>query len=133
MTRATHIETRGIVILFTVLVLLSSAAYSSDLSNKWRIKVNHSAKSDGKIVFRVSPKGQAPIDVTVEIKKGTRENKVAIEIRDEFKYRLSPKKYHIERDDWEDVLIKRRGDTPNFGLELISNSVQKVSINLRKE
>jgi hypothetical protein len=40
---------------------------------------------------------------------------------------------HIERDDFEDVLIKKRGDTPNFGLELVSSNVDKVSVKMHKE
>ena len=114
------------------MTLLSTASYAGELSNKWRIKVNHSAKSDG-TVFRVSPEEQPSIDVTVNIKKGTRENKVAVAIKEAFKAQLPKDGYHIERDDFEDVLVKKRGDTPKFGLELISSNIEKVSIKLEKE
>ena len=103
-------------------------------SSKLRgIKVIHNAKSDGTIVFRVSPKDQLSIDVTIQIKKGTNENRVAVEIREAFQAQLPKDGYHIQRDDFEDVLVKKRGDTPNFGLELVSNNVENVSIKLHKE
>jgi hypothetical protein len=124
---------REIMLCFAVLTLFSTAAYAGDLSNKWRINVNHSAKSDGTMLFRVSPKEQPAIDITVNIKDRTRENKVAVAIKDAFQAQLPKDGYHIERDDSEDVLVKKRGDTPKFGLELISSNVRKVTIKLKKE
>jgi len=132
MNFAINTRFRGIL-FFAVLILLSTAAYAGELSNKWRIKVNHSAKSDGTMLFRVSPKEQPAIDIAVHIKDGTRENKVAVAIKDAFQAQLPKDGYHIERDDSEKVLVKKRGDTPKFGLELISSNVKKVSIKLKKE
>ena len=104
-----------------------------EVPKKWRIKVNHSAESDGTIVFRVSPEGQPAIVVTVEIKDGTRKMKAAAMIRDALQDKLPKDGYHVERDDFKDVLIKRRGDTPKFDLEIVSNSVQDINITLQKE
>jgi hypothetical protein len=61
------------------------------------------------------------------------ENRVAVAIREAFQSQLPSEGYHIERDDFEDVLIKKRGDTPNYGLELISSDVKKVKVKLHKE
>jgi hypothetical protein len=69
----------------------------------------------------------------VEIMAHTRENRVAAAIRDVLKAQLPRDGYHVERVDFEDVLIKKRGDTPNFGLELVSNSVEGISITIHKE
>jgi hypothetical protein len=104
-----------------------------EVREKWRIKVNHSAKSDGTIVFRVSPEGQPAIVVTVEIKDGTKKRKVAAVIRDALKDKLPKDGYHVKRDNFVDVLIKPRPETPDFGLEIVSNSVQEVSITLHRE
>ncbi len=46
-------------------------------SNKWRIKVNEGANNDGIARFRVTPLGEASIDVQVGIRKGRSENGVA--------------------------------------------------------
>lgn len=133
MKNIVNMRFKVVFLLVTALTMLAAAAEASPYSNKWRIKVNHSAKSDGTIVFRVSPKNQPSIDVTVHIKNLTTENHVAAKIRDAFKEQLPRDGYHVERDDFEDVLIKKRGDTPNFGLELVSSSVEKVSIRMHKE
>ena len=122
-----------IILFFGLAIFVSSTVYAGDLSNKWRIKVNHNAKSDGEIVFRISPENQTAIDVSVFIKAHTMENSVAADIKKAMKAQLPKDGYHVERDDFEDVLIKKRGDTPNFGLELVSNGVEGVSINLHKE
>jgi len=74
--------------------------------NEWRIECSEGANSDGTIVFRVTRKGGAPIEVTVAIKDGTGKNSLAHRIRDAF-------------DD--------------FSLELVSNSVKSVRINLDRE
>lgn len=123
----------GVILLISALTLLSCISYSAGLSNKWRIEVSEGAKSSGVMVFRVSPKGQAAIDVRVHINDGLRENMVAVAIRDAFRKQLPADGYHIERDDGEDVLVKRRGNTPRFGLDLISSDVKAVRINLDKE
>jgi hypothetical protein len=41
--------------------------------------------------------------------------------------------YHVERDDGEDVLIKKRHGAANFGLKIVSNSVKHVRINPQRE
>jgi hypothetical protein len=122
-----------IILFFGLALFISSTVYAGDLSNKWRIKINHNAKSDGEIVFRLSPENQTAIDVTVHIKAHTMENSVAADIKKAMKAQLPKDGFHVERDDFEDVLIKKRGDTPDFGLELVSSSVEGVSIDIHKE
>ncbi len=123
-----------IVLLFGALALVScvSTHHPHGLSNKWRIEVSEGAKSDGVMLFRVSPKDQPAIDVRVHINDGLRENMVAKAIKNAFRKQL-PKGYHVERDDGEDVLVKRRWGTPRFGLDLVSSDVKAVRIDLEKE
>ncbi len=124
-----------IVLLFSVLALASclSSHHPGGLSNKWRIEVSEGAKSDGIMLFRVSPKDQAAIDVRVHINDGLRENMVAKAIKNAFRKQLPKGDYHVERDDGEDVLVKRRWGTPRFGLDLVSSDVKAVRIDLEKE
>jgi|SRR5210317_2225110 len=125
------------VILFSLLLMSCSGTAvtgnNTSLSNKWRIQVSEGAKSTGYLVFRITPDGQAPTDVTVGIVEGARENKIASVIRDAFRAQLPADAYKIEKDDGEDVLVKRRGDTPRFALALISSTVKSVRIRLDKE
>ncbi|MBG7601012.1 MAG: hypothetical protein IZT60_00505 [Gammaproteobacteria bacterium] len=123
-----------IILLFSALALAScvSTHHPGGLSNKWRIEVSEGAKSDGIMLFRVTPNDQPAIDVRVHINDGLRENMVAKAIKNAFREQL-PKGYHVERDDGEDVLVKRRWGTPRFGLDLVSSDVKAVRIDLEKE
>jgi hypothetical protein len=117
------------------LVLAGSTAAADDkpsLSNKWRVEVSESAKSDGTMLFRVTPKDGTPVDVTVSIKDGRGENNIAKDIRDAFKAALDPKSFHTETDDGEDVLLKKKKG-PDFALVLVESTVEAVRLNIEKE
>jgi len=111
---------------------LTRLAYASP-SNKWRLQCSGGADSDGVSVFQIVPKDGAALVVEVHVKKGTSENGVARRIRDVFKANLPKEGYNVEVDDGEDVLVKKRGKTPNFDLVVQSNSVKGVRLNPDKE
>lgn len=124
-----------------VLPVIPAAAASSyasapsprlSLSNKWRLQCSGGANSAGEIVLRITPKDGDAIDVTAVIKDGRGENGVARDIRDALKAALDPKRFHVEVDDGEDVLIKKRGG-PNFEARLVRSTVKGVRINFDKE
>lgn len=102
-------------------------------SNKWRIEVSEGANSSGEIVFHVTPKGGETQVVAVAIKDGTRENRVARTIKEAFKAGLDQDDFHVEVDDGEDVLIKKRGDAQDFALSAVSSTVKSVRIKVEKE
>jgi hypothetical protein len=101
-------------------------------SNKWRIEVKEGANNDGVLRFRVTPQGEAPIEVTVDLKKGRSENGCARDVRDAFKAALDPKRFHVEGDDFEDVLVKKKGG-PDFALELLERTVKGTHVDLERE
>jgi hypothetical protein len=100
--------------------------------SKWRIVLNHTADNDGAITFRVAPVGKDPIDVETKIPRSTGENHAAQILRDSLKASLG-EGYHVEVDDGEDVLIKRRGDTPKFIVTMVSSSVTGLEVKVRKD
>lgn len=61
------------------------------------------------------------------------ENRVARAIGDAFRDQLDRDQFHIERDDGEDVLIKKRRGEADFSLRVISSSVKAVRIRVQKE
>lgn len=131
-----HLILIALVLISLILVACAgttSAGNSSSYSNKWRIEVSEGAKSTGRMVFRFSFENKPSIDVEVGVAEGARENKVAAVIRDAFRAQLPGDGFHIEKDDGEDVLVKRRGDTPRFALVLITNNVKSVRVRLDKE
>ena len=102
-------------------------------SNKWRIEVKEGANNDGVLRFRVTPKGEAPVEVTVNLKDGRSENGCARDVKDAFKAALDPKRFHVEGDDFEDVLVKKKGDAPDFALELVERTVKGTHVDLERE
>jgi len=115
-------------------VLGSAPALADDLklSNKWRVEVSEGAKSDGLIKFRVTGKEGTPVDVSVAIQKGRGENDVAADIRDAFRAVLDKDAYSAEKDDGEDVLLKKHKG-PDFELQLVESTVKGTRINVQKE
>ena len=97
-------------------------------TDDYRIAVNHDADSDGEIVFRVTPKGGTPQDITVAVKKGTSENAVARTIKKAFEQQLGTKQQNIEMEDGENVIIERSMGNEDISLVLVSSTVKGVTV-----
>lgn len=113
-------------------LLLASGAVLAKPSNKWRLEFSGAAESPGEIVLRVQPVGGEPIEVTTVIEGNDGENRVAGKVRDALKAALKAD-YRIDRDDGEDVLVKRRWGRPLFEVSLVSSTVKDVRINFDRE
>jgi len=120
------------VSLIVSTLLLCGSLYAST-SNKWRMEFSGKAHSDGTIVVRITPKDGEPITAEIAIADKTGENNVAKAVVKGLKAQLPEDDYKVERDDGEDVLVKKKFGKSNFGLEIISNDVKNVRINLDKE
>ena len=103
------------------------------LSNKWRIEVHGNAESDGTVQLVVTPDQGVASTVNVTLVKGRSENHVAKDIVTALDAQLPKDAFHVERDDGEDVLIKKRGKTPNFNVQVAANSVKDLHLNIEKE
>jgi hypothetical protein len=102
------------------------------LSNKWRIEVHEGANNTGTLLFRVTPDKGVATDVLVDIKKGRSENGVAADIKNTFNKVLDPKVYHVETDDGEDVLVKKRKG-PDYEVKLVESTLKGTRINVDRE
>src|SRR5262245_9030181 len=131
MIRTIHPRTLAAAAAVAVLSLLAAGA-QAEPSNKWRIKLNHTVSNDASVVFRVSPCEGTPIDVETKIPGGTGENKAAKMMRDSFRATLG-EGYHVETDDGEHVLVKKRRGTPDFDLTLVSSNATGLTIKLKRE
>jgi hypothetical protein len=150
-----NLRTLGILGLATGLSLISVAALAQEpataaqaateataapatpaaplkLSNKWRIKVSEGANNTGTLLFRVTPDQGTATDIVVNVAKGRSENGVAADIKNTLKKALDPKVYHIEIDDGEDVLVKRKKG-PNFEVKFVESTLKGTRINIHKE
>jgi hypothetical protein len=115
------------------LALVSSLAFASaDVENKWRLQLSGDAESTGQITLAVAPEDEQAITVTVAIADDTDENAVAAALTNELRLRLG-ELYQVERDDGEDVLIKRQPGEKKFSVAVVENTVEGVRINLDEE
>jgi hypothetical protein len=115
------------------LALFSTLAFASaDVENKWRLQLSGDAESSGQITLAIAPEDEEAITVTVPIADQLDENAVAAALVNELSLRLGDL-YQVERDDGEDVLIKRRPGEKKFSVAVVENTVAGVRINLDEE
>jgi hypothetical protein len=126
-------STRILVLVVATLLLAASLSAQAKPSNKWRLEFSGGADSDGTIVLRISPEGGTPIEASIDIEDGTGENHVAKDVVKGLKAQLPEDGYHVERDDGEDVLIKKRHGAADFDVEVVSNTVKGVRIHPDRE
>lgn len=125
-----HRFTSAAVLLMFV---VSYASADDHLSNKWRLEFSGNAESSGTIVIEVQPEGGETIRAEIQVAMDRSENEVAKRVVTVLEALLPEETYNVERDDGEDVLVKKRMGEENFALRIISNSVQGVRIELEKE
>lgn len=103
-------------------------------SNKWRVEFDGKADANGEIVFNMNVAGTITT-ITTAVKKGASENTVARELVKALEKQAPPKKFHFETDDGEAVYFKKKVGmgVPDFGVELVSNSVPGISIKVKKD
>jgi len=124
---------RLVIVAFAALALAaSSLLHAAPLENKWRLQFSGNARSDGTLVLAITPSGGAPVTVPIEVASGTRENMVAKRVVDVLREAIGTD-YKVERDDGEDVLVKRRLGRDRFNVTVVSNSIRGVRLNLDQE
>ena len=124
---------RFTTLLTIVVTLLVSASVFAKPSNKWRLEFSGGADSDGVIVINITPVDGETISTETSIEDGTGENAVAKAVVKSLKLQLNKDHFKVERDDGEDVLIKKRRRTPDFDVEIVSNTVEGVRIHPEHE
>lgn len=113
-------------------LMLAAGTALADTSNKWRLQFSGAAESPGEIVLAVrEPEGET-FEVVVAIEGNDGENRVSSKTRRALDKAL-PFGWRVERDDGEDVLVKRRWYHPRFEVVILRNTVKGVRINLDQE
>lgn len=116
----------------TAALLVAGTAAAAEPSNKWRLAVDGRADADGSIVVRLTPKDGVGTEVETVIRKGTPENDIARLLVKQLKSSVG-KQYHVERDDFEDVLVKKKSGQADFAFELVSSSLPGVNLKFERE
>ena len=120
------------LILGLCLGLMAPVASADGVQNKWRLELSGNAESAGRIVLQLAPAEGDPITATAAIPEGRGENDVARDIRTALQT-AAGKRYDVEVDDGEDVLVKRHEGERDFVITVVENSVQGVKINVGAE
>ena len=120
------------LILGLCLGLVATMASAGGVENKWRLEVSGNAESAGHIVLELAPAVGDPIRATVDIPKGRGENDVAKDIRDALQAQAG-KRYSVETDDGEDVLVKKHEGERDFVITIVENNVLGVKLNVDAE
>ena len=133
--RHSFLSLRGMAGTLTVLLLALAVAFAAVAapSNKWRVQLGGKAKVDGEIELSFTPKGGTASSVVIAVPGGTHENAAARLVRDTLKAHFGKDVYKIETDDGEDVLVKKRGKTPDFEIVVVRNTVDGLRLNLDRE
>ena len=113
--------------------LLIAAGVAGAASNKWRLEFSGGARSAGTIVLELTAPGEEPKQATVEIAAGTSENMVAKAVVVALRAQSTGERFSAERDDGEDVLIKKKYGEPDFMVAVVSNTVEGVRIHVERE
>jgi hypothetical protein len=112
--------------------LVATVASADGVENKWRLEVSGDAESTGRIVLELAPAVGDPIRATVDVPKGLGENDVARDVRDALQAQAG-KRYSVETDDGEDVLVKKHEGERDFVITIVENSVQGVKLDVDAE
>ena len=124
---------RPFLVTATLTLLVASSVAMASTSNKWRLQFSGGAHSDGIIVLEFAPIGGEPLLVEIPVTGGTSENNVAKVVTRQLRESLPEDAYHVERDDGEDVLVKKRHGAANFAITVVSNSVKHERIKQDRE
>lgn len=118
-------------LLALVLIVASASAFALP-SNKWRLEFSGAAESDGEIVLAVTPDGGIPREIPVAVGKADGENEIAGKAEAALRNAVGAD-FHVERDDGEDVLVKRRDGGALFEVAVLRNTVEGVRIDFDPE
>ena len=119
-------------ILGLCLALATFAAAAAGTENKWRLQFSGNAESAGRLVLELSPSVGEPIRASADIPQGLGENDVAKSVRGALQAQAG-KRYSVETDDGEDVLVKKHHGERDFIVTVVENSVRGVRIGVGAE
>ncbi len=122
----------GIAAVAALCIGMITGVAQADPAGKWRVGFDGYTGNDGTIVLRVTPEGGTAVDVESKIAAKTSDSGVAKAVRDSLRVNLG-EGYKIETDDGQDVVVGKSGNTPKFGVTLVSSSLLGLSIGIRHE
>src|SRR5688572_2308683 len=107
----------------------ASAANGPPLASVWNIAPTGNAASSGDLVFRItSGDGSDPIEITVPVIMGARQETVARSIRNSLNSQLPQQDFNVELGAGTNVLVSDPRGQPNFSIELLDSDVENLRV-----
>ena len=95
----------------------------------WNIAPTGRADSSGDLLFRITQNdGSDPLEITVPVIMGAKEETVARGIRNSLNSQLRRDRFKVEMGEGANVLVSDARGRPNFALELIDSDVENLRV-----
>jgi hypothetical protein len=95
----------------------------------WNIAPKGRAESSGDLHFRVTQNdGSDPVNITVPVLMGAKEDSVARSIRNSLGSQLRRDRFKVELGEGANVLVSDPRGRPNFSLELVDANVESLRV-----
>jgi hypothetical protein len=99
------------------------------LAKVWNIAPTGRAGSSGDLHFRVHQNdGSDPVDITVPIIMGAKDQTVARSIRNSLGSQLRRDRFKVELGEGTNVLISDQRGQPNFAIELVDSDIEELRV-----
>jgi len=114
------------------------AADDNPMDYEWTIRINGKSASAGKITFKLTSAPNEdgttddPVDVENMVANKTKQKDIQKTIENNFRATLGDELYKIKTHGSDRVSIKAEKGTPWFLLEMTNNTVQGISVELKK-
>jgi hypothetical protein len=109
------------------LAQLAGAANSLPVSNAWNVAPSGNATSSGELHFRMTAGDADPVDITVPIMSGAKEQSIARYIQRALSSQLRAHNVEVQSGEGANVLVTSPGDA-SFSLELVTSDVENVRV-----
>jgi hypothetical protein len=107
----------------------SFAANGPPLASHWNIAPTGSAGSSGDLTFRVTPgDGSDPIEITVPVIMGARQETIARGIRNSLSSQLPRQDFDVQLGAGTNVLVRDARGEPTFSLELLDSDIENLRV-----
>ena len=122
---------RALLIATAASLFAAVGVAAPPLAGSWNITPSGSAASSGELLFRVTPGGGDPVEVTVPVRNGTDEVSVARRIQQAMSSQLRRDRYAVKLGEGANVLLSDPRGKPSFSVELLNSDVQSLRVSVR--
>jgi hypothetical protein len=123
--------TRALLIATAATLLAAVGIAAPPLAGSWNITPSGSAASSGDLLFRVTPGGGDPVEITVPVHSGADDVAVARSIRQALSSQLRRDRYTVQLGEGANVLVSDPHGKPTFSIELINSDIDNMRIAVR--